>query len=102
MLFEVFFALLVGAVVVTLGYLLRYRGTLEAMGIPVVPPVLVFGSPPFFIHNKPLYKDNLEMHRKLGKTFGRYVGRIPAIVTIDPDLIKEILVCTKKKYFMKL
>jgi hypothetical protein len=92
MIAEIALALFVGLLVTTIAYLLRFRGTLEAYGIPVVKPVLIFGSPPFLLHKLPLYKDNFETHKKLGKTFGRYVGRIPAIVTIDPDLIKEILV----------
>lgn len=92
MIAEIALALVVGLLVATIGYLLRFRGTLEAYGIPVVKPTLLFGSPPFLLHKLPVYRDNLDTHRKLGKTFGRYVGRTPAIVTIDPDLIKEILV----------
>ncbi len=32
------------------------------------------------------------MHKKFGKTWGRYSGVTPTIVTIDPDIIKEVMV----------
>jgi hypothetical protein len=32
------------------------------------------------------------MHQKLGKTWGRYNGISPTIVTIDPEIIKEVMV----------
>ena len=34
----------------------------------------------------------LQMHNKFGKTWGRYSGITPTIVTIDPDIIKEVMV----------
>ena len=33
-----------------------------------------------------------EKHKKFGKTYGRYNGVQPAIVTIDPELVKSIIV----------
>ena len=33
-----------------------------------------------------------EKVKKFGKTYGRYNGVQPALVTIDPDLVKSILV----------
>ena len=33
-----------------------------------------------------------EKHKKFGKTYGRYDGVKPALVTIDPELVKNILV----------
>ena len=33
-----------------------------------------------------------EKHRKFGKTYGRYDGVKPALVTINPELVKSILV----------
>ncbi len=92
MLFEILVALLVGLIVTTFVYLTRNYGTLEAMGIPVVKPFLIFGSPPFMFHKMKVHEHNLAMHRTLGKTFGRYSGRIPFVFTIDPEMIKEILV----------
>jgi hypothetical protein len=32
------------------------------------------------------------MHQKFGKTWGRYAGVNPTIVTIDPEIIKEVMI----------
>ena len=70
----------------------RFRGSLEASGLPILKPFLCFGSPPF-LFNKIYY---CEWYQKkiqaLGKTFGRYDGVTPSIVTIDPEFIKEVTV----------
>lgn len=92
MIFEIFVGLSIGLILAILGYVSKHYGTLEAMGIPVVKPFLIFGSPPFLFHKIQVHEHNLQMHRKLGKTFGRYSGRTPFVFTIDPELIKEILV----------
>jgi len=89
---EILIAAFVGLIEATLTYILKYHGTIESMGIPMVKPFLIFGSPPFLMHKLKIHDHNLQMHRKLGKTYGKYVGRSPFVFTIDPDLIKEILV----------
>ena len=67
-------------------------GHLESLGIPVIKPVLCFGSPPFAWHkiywNK-WYQDN---HKKYGLTFGQYIGVKPYINTIDPEIIQAVYV----------
>jgi hypothetical protein len=35
---------------------------------------------------------SFQMHQKFGKTWGRYSGLSPTIVTIDPEIIKEVMV----------
>ena len=70
----------------------RNRGVVESFGLPMVKPFLCFGSPPFAF-NKIVYHEYLASQcRKLGKTWARYDGVAPCIVSIDPDFIKEVLV----------
>jgi len=70
----------------------RFRGCLEATGLPMVPPFLCFGSPPR-LFNKIVYHEwYLEKHRELGHSFTRYEGVTPIICTIDPEFIKEVTV----------
>ena len=70
----------------------RFRGCLEATGLPMVPPFLCFGSPPW-LFNKIVYHEwYLEKHRELGRSFTRYEGVTPIICTIDPEFIKEVTV----------
>ena len=58
----------------------------------MVKPFLCFGSAPR-LFNKMIYHEwYLEKHRELGRTFTRYEGVTPCIVTIDPDIIKEVTV----------
>ena len=62
------------------------------MGIPVLKPFLFFGSPPFALH-KIVWSDwYVQQHRKLGPTFGLYLGTYKVITTIDPDIIKAVYV----------
>ena len=70
----------------------RFRGCLEETGFPMVKPFLCFGSAPR-LFNKMIYHEWYhEKHRELGRTFTRYEGVTPCIVTIDPDIIKEVTV----------
>ena len=81
---------LLGSVVALFFYLRRNRGLAEEFGLPVVKPFLCFGSPPFLYH-KIIYHDwYVEKIKQLGKTFARYDGVLPSIVTIDPEIIKEV------------
>ncbi len=34
----------------------------------------------------------MDKFNKYGKTYGRYDGRVPTIVTKDPELIKSVMV----------
>jgi cytochrome P450 family 6 len=89
---EIFVAVCVICIALVLRYMLKNRGYLETLGIPIVKPVLIFGSPPFAPHKMVIHEYNQEMHKKLGKTWARYEGREAVIVTIDPELIKSIMV----------
>ena len=73
-------------------HLRRFRGYLEATGLPLVKPFLCFGSPPILLNKVYYYKWSQEKFRQLGNTFCRYEGVTPAICTIDPDFIKEVVV----------
>ena len=89
---EIIIAVAVLTVAVALRYMLKHRGYIESLGIPYVKPFLIFGSPPFVWHKLLLHEHTQEMHEKLGKTWGKYDGREPTIFTIDPDLVKSIMV----------
>ena len=83
--------LLIG-VVALFFYLKRHHGYLETTGLPVVPAFLCFGSPPYAFHRIHYHQWFTEQCLKLGRTFARYQGVTPAIITIDPEWIKEITV----------
>ncbi len=73
-------------------HLTRRHGSLEKLGIPVLKPFAFLGSPPYALHKVFFHEWAQEQHNKLGMTFGRYDGVVPVISTIDPELIKSILV----------
>ena len=91
-LLEIVGGLLAIGIVIVLRYLLKNRGYLESLGIPIIRPVLCFGSPPFLPHKIYLHEFTTNAYKKFGKTWGRYEGRAPIISTIDPELIKSIMV----------
>ena len=74
-------------------HLTKNRGTLEALNIPVVKPEYpLMGSPPYAYHETLFWKNYVDNHAKMGKTYGFYDGVSPVIVTIDPELVKSITV----------
>ena len=74
-------------------HMTRYRGSLEATGLPMVKPFLCFGSPPFLLNKIHFHKWYQQKFKEFGqKTFCRYDGIGPIIATIDPEIIKEITV----------
>ena len=73
-------------------YMRRHHGYLETTGLPVVPAFMCFGSPPYAFHRIHYHEWFTEKFRQLGRTFARYQGVTPAIITIDPEFIKEITV----------
>ena len=89
---EIFVATIVVSVVLILRYMLKNRGYLESLGIPMIKPFLIFGSPPFVPHKMIIHEYYQEAFKKLGKTWARYDGREALIVTIDPELIKSIMI----------
>jgi hypothetical protein len=89
---EIFGAFAAVFVAFILTYLLKHRGYLESLGIPVVKPFLIFGSPPYAWHKVLVHEHTQEMHRKLGKTWAMYDGREPTVFTIDLELVKAIMV----------
>lgn len=70
----------------------RNYGTLEKMGIPVVPPGFISGSEPFMIHKTNYIELDKENFRKYGLVWGSYSISQPWVSIADPDLIKEITV----------
>ena len=73
-------------------HLTRFRGDLESMNLPLVKPFLCLGSPPLVLNKTFMYRWYMEKHKCLGNTFARYDGVTPSIVTIDPEIIKEVTV----------
>ncbi len=92
MLFTILVGLLVIAILAMYLYMAQYRGVVESFGIPMVKPFLIFGSPPFLFNKYLIHEYWQNMFKKFGKTWGRYDGIRPTIVTIDPDILKEVLV----------
>ena len=73
-------------------HLTKRRGYLESIGIPYIKPFLCFGSPPYSISQSYYHEDYIENFKKLGKTWGKYEGVQPLILTADLDIVKEISV----------
>ena len=74
-------------------HLTREYGSLEALGIPVIPPFLCFGSPPFSYHNVNAEQEDAAVYKKFKSlTWGFYWGSQPFVVTMDPAWMKEIFV----------
>jgi len=70
----------------------RHHGYLETTGLPVVPAFMCFGSPPYAFHRIHYHEWFTEKFRQLGRTFARYQGVTPCILSIDPEFIKEVTV----------
>ena len=73
-------------------YLRRHHGYLETTGLPVIPAFLCFGSPPYAFHRIKYHEWFNKQHRQYGRTFARYMGINPTIISIDPEFIKEVVV----------
>ena len=70
-----------------------FRGYIETLGIPIDPPYLIFGSEPRHAHLSD-YQFYTRKFKEFGtKTYGKYDGVFPTIVTIDPELVKSV--CSK-------
>ena len=94
---ELWLSFVLGSIILVLllvyKHLARRLGSLEALGIPVIPPFLCFGSPPFNYHEVQVEKEDEANYEKFKSlTWGFYWGSEPFIVTMDPDLLKEIFV----------
>ena len=93
---ELVITILVGATVFSIMLLVKHltknRGYLEQQNIPVAKPFGFFGSPPYALHKLLLHEAWADMFKKYGKTFGRYDGICPVIMTIDPEVLKNVLV----------
>lgn len=82
-----------GILILLLGFywhLTKNRGYLESIGIPLIKPFLCFGSPPYFISDILYHEVYQENFNKYGKTWCKYEGVQPLIVTADLDIVKEI------------
>ena len=77
-------AILAFGVTIVIIYLMRGRGVLEKLGVPVVPTFLIFGSPPFFVNRLMFHEFITDQFKKYGKTWAAYIGVQPTVVTIDP------------------
>ncbi len=74
-------------------HLTKNRGELDGLGIPIDKPVGLLGSGPIDLHNHVLHKVDQGKFRKFGtKTFGKYDGVVPVVVTMDPEIMKSVLV----------
>jgi len=92
MLLTIFLGFCLIGLLIILKYLTQHRGIVESFGLPYIKPFLCFGSPPF-LFNYFIYSDwMIEQFKKFGKTWARYDGVSPCIVTIDPEMIKQITV----------
>ena len=70
----------------------HFRGYIETLGIPIDPPFLIFGSEPYKLHKQDTMF-YLNKFKKFGtKTYGCYTGPTPTIVTIDPELVKSVMI----------
>lgn len=89
-------SLVLGGVVLGLALLVRHlrrnHGTLEALGIPVHKPLLCFGSPPFLWNKVAVHDFYLDLAKRYGYTWGSYQGTTPVINTIDPAVVKCVLI----------
>ena len=72
-------------------HIIKHRATLEALGIPIDKPSLIFSSPPYAMHKTVMHDHVKEAHQRLGWTFGRYDGITPVVSTIDPEIVKAIM-----------
>ena len=93
MVFEILVALLVVGLVYFYKSCTKHYGTLEALGIPVAKPFLCFGSGPFCYHKTNMQEFDQQQMKEFGvKTWGRYEGSRPTVLTVDDELIKEVYV----------
>ncbi len=92
-LWTIFLGVVVVLVFLLLWHLTSTRGHLETLGIPIDKPIGLLGSGPIDLHNHVIHKVIQDKFRKFGtKTYGKYDGIIPTVVTIDPEIIKNVLV----------
>ena len=87
--------LLTLVIVLYLQHLYKFRSqlTTNLKGLPFVKPLFFFlGSPPYAIHKLFTHDFQCQQHKKYGKTFVRFDGVVPVISTIDPKLIKAIMI----------
>ena len=73
-------------------YLTQYQGVVEGFGLPYIPRYGALGSPPFIFHQFNYHQWMLDQCNKFGKTWARYDGFRPTIVTTDPEFIKQVTV----------
>ena len=73
-------------------YLTQYQGVVEGFGLPYIPRYGALGSPPFIFHQFNYHQWMLDQCNNFGKTWARYDGFRPTIVTTDPKFIKQITV----------
>ena len=69
-------------------YLTQYQGVVEGFGLPYYIPR--YGA--FIFHHFNYHQWMLDQCNKFGKTWARYDGFRPTIVTTDPEFIKQVTV----------
>ena len=83
-------------------HLHQNRGVVEKWGVPYVKPFLWFGSPPYGMHKYNHREMYVEKSKKMGKTWAKYHGITPALVTIDHEIIKEVMVKQFENFNVKV
>ena len=92
MIFTVLLVTFVTLFLVVYRHLTKQRGIIEELNFPVVKPSALFGSPPYDWHNYWKHLEYQERFQKYGKTYAYYEGTTPVLATIDPEIIKSVLV----------
>nr|ACO15001.1 Cytochrome P450 3A24 [Caligus clemensi] len=81
------------ALLFTYFFLRRHYGQVEKLLLPHVKPFLCFGSPPYNWHDRVHHEYFNEAFKRFkSKTFTRYAGSTPTIVTIDPEIVKQVTI----------
>ena len=73
--------------------LTKQRGYLETLPIPLEKPGWLFGSHPMAYHKYLMHEYQVDLFKKhKSLSVALYAGSMPCIVTIDPAIIKEVVV----------
>ena len=84
---------LLSLVAILYRHLTKNRGQLESLGVPMDGPNWLLGSGPFDHHERVVHDTYRQRFRAFGaRTYGRYDGIHPCLVTVEPEIVKNVLV----------